>query len=97
MAFLRPNYLTRSELEQVLDSVADDVLVTVERIRSHNNGEIRRSAQMSAVDLRENLLRAHDEGNLTGGDWEVFIEKLGQKLIAHHDGVFWLESVNPSS
>ena len=92
MAFPRTNHLSLDELEQVLDTFPNDALVTVERVRSHNKGDIRRPEQLSAADLKAELLRAHAEEHLPSGDLEIIIKKLGQKLVAHHDGVFWLES-----
>lgn len=93
MATPRPAHLTLPELERLLATLPHDVAVTVERVRPHNRGEIRRAVTLRVADLREQLLRAHHESHLPGGDLELDFDALGQRLVAHHDGVFWLESL----
>ncbi len=90
MAFPRPNHLTLEDLEKLLEALQQDAFITVERVRGHNKGEIRRSEQMRVADLKDQLLRAYYEEDL-GCDWEIKIEKISKTLVAHHDGVFWLE------
>ncbi|WP_125468995.1 hypothetical protein [Methylomagnum ishizawai] len=80
-----------SELTEVLAALPQDEAITIERVRPHNKSEIRSAEQISPVELKRQLLLAHEEEHLPGGDWEVVISALGKRLIAHHDGVFWLE------
>lgn len=94
VAFSDSKHLTLSELAEVLVALPQDAPVAIARIRPHNKGEIRQSAQICSIDLRSQLLRAHEEGHLPGGDWEITVSALGKRLIAHHDGVFWLESLD---
>jgi hypothetical protein len=94
VAFPSSNHLSLSELAEVLETLPQGVAITIERVRSHNKGEIRHTEQISAVELTSQLLRAHQEEHLPGGDREVVISALGKKLVAHHDGVFWLEPLN---
>ena len=46
---------------------------------------------MRLHELRSLLIEALEEGHLPGGDLEVVVPELNQRLVGHHDGVFWLE------
>ncbi len=83
-------FLTRIELIALMQSLPP--VVRVDRVRPDNRGEIRKTVEMPAADLSALLLNSFDEGHQPGGDLEVIVGD--ERLVGHHDGVYWLEPVN---
>jgi hypothetical protein len=90
MRFPMTHHLSLEELKRVLSTLPADSSIAVDRLRSHNRSEIRRCEVIGVGELTALLLNAYDDGHLPGGDLEARIPSLGLKLVAHHDGVFWL-------
>ncbi len=84
------NFLSRVELIALMQSLPP--VVRVDRVRPHNRGEIRKTVEMPAAELSALVLNSFDEGHQPGGDLEVIVGH--ERLVGHHDGVYWLEPVN---
>lgn len=83
-------FLDQSAIEEILDSIEGDT-ITVERIRAHNKGEIRKSSVMTVNELKGFIHESIEDSHQPGGDIEVWLPKLEKKLVGHHDGIYWLE------
>jgi hypothetical protein len=46
---------------------------------------------MLVCELKEFILNAIDDELQPGGDLELWLPSLGEKLVGHHDGIYWLE------
>lgn len=84
-------FLTAVELTDALSSFAADDIVSVTRIRYKNRQEIRRQENIRCQDLMKFLESCLLERHQPGGDLELKIPALGQTLVGHHDGLYWLE------
>ena len=84
-------FLTAAELTDALSSFAADELVSVTRIRYKNRQEIRKQENIRLQDLIAFLHSCLLERHQPGGDLELKIPSLGQILVGHHDGLYWLE------
>jgi hypothetical protein len=87
------NYLSQEELLGVLKQFDASEPISVERVRSHNRGEIRNTLRMNFNEFQALVLDAIEEGHQPGGDLEVVVPKLNKKLVGHHDGIYWLEDL----
>ncbi|WP_444912499.1 hypothetical protein [Microbulbifer sp. PAAF003] len=84
-------YLNKDDIFELIDSLSSDV-VSFDRVRPHNKGEIRKSASMDRRELKEFIAGAIEEEHQPGGDIEIFIPSINKILVGQHDGVYWLES-----
>ena len=86
------NQLSESQVYELIDSLEGDT-VTFDRVRPHNKGEIRKPCTMSKVLLKEFISDAIEDEHQPGGDIEIPLPDLGQILVGHHDGLYWLEKL----
>lgn len=87
-------HLSLEQVRAALSSLASEPALTVVRVRPHNRGVIRKTFEMSLQELEALVVEAVADGHIPGGDLEVELVALNQRLIGHHDGVFWLEPLN---
>ena len=90
MAFSRPNHLTADQIREVLGAYASTHVMEVVRIRYKNKREIKHPEFMTAGELEQWIVASMDSG--WSFDMDVFLPATGQRLIGHHDGVYWLEA-----
>jgi len=88
-----PTFLSAIQLNEALSYFDPKDRVRVLRVRPHNQAEIRRTEEMTFTEFKALVLAAFEEEHLPGGDLEVVVPGINQRLVGHHDGVFWLEQV----
>ncbi len=86
-----PNYLQPNEISELLDNESCDVF-SVERVRPHNKGEIRKVESMTLWELKGFIFESIEDEHQPGGDLIVTLPKAAKKLIGHHDALYWLEN-----
>jgi len=84
------NYLTEKQVYETIDALMCEV-IKFESVKPHNKSEIRKSMTMDIKLFKRMVSESIEEGHLPGGDIEVKIPSLGQTLVGHHDGLYWLE------
>ena len=87
----RMNHLTEQEILTVLDLFDQKKPISIDRVRPHNRGEIRKSVLISVSELKQLIHLAIQEGHQPGGDLEIPIPGTDSILVGHHDGIYWLE------
>jgi hypothetical protein len=87
----KQTFLSKEQLSAVFDSFSTNQVVSVARIRYKNRKEIRTHENVRVEQLRAFIESCSTEGHQPGGDLELEIPVLGQTLVGHHDGVYWLE------
>ena len=92
MALPSPKHLSLVQIKEVLGHSPPGQAVQVRRMRSHNKSEISQLVPMSTEELKNLVVSSFEEGHQPGGDLEVLVPKIDQRLVGHHDGVYWLES-----
>ena len=94
MAFINPHHLSSEQIKEILSTLDDAQLVTVERIRYKNSRELRSTQEFSIAVLKEFIRTCIENEDQPGGDLEVNLCSIGKKLVGQHDGVYWLEELS---
>ena len=89
MAFARPDHLSADQIRELFGAYAPDHELEVIRIRRKNKQEIKRSEFITASKLERWIVESMDSG--WSFDMDVFLPATNQRLVGHHDGVYWLE------
>jgi hypothetical protein len=87
------NHLSREELLSILDQFDPGEELSIERMRPHNKGEIRKTVKMNLKEFRDLVLSSAEKGHQPGGDLELIVPKLNKRLVGHHNGIYWLEDL----
>lgn len=83
-------HLTEKEILDLIDGFSPEAVIPVIRIRYRNKQELRSTTPMTRHELSALILAGIEEEHLFGGDLELELPWLGQTLVGHHDGIFWL-------
>lgn len=87
------SYLSFENIIGLFDDLDRKAVVEFVRIRPHNGAGIRRRDAAVLEDLLEEISRSITEGHIYGGDLEIPLHAKQRRLIGHHDGLYWLDSL----
>ncbi|RYY80647.1 MAG: hypothetical protein EOO69_01795 [Moraxellaceae bacterium] len=93
MSYSNSKYLSQDQLFELLADFDDSEYIEIIYIRYRQRQEIHTLEKISFSNLKELIFNALDEGHIFGGDIQINLPRLSQKLIGHHDGIFWLEAL----
>ncbi|WP_026471792.1 hypothetical protein [Alkanindiges illinoisensis] len=93
MSYSNSKYLSQDQLFELLADFDDTEDIEIIYIRYRQRQEIHTLEKISFNNLKELIVNALDEGHIFGGDIQINLLGLSQKLIGHHDGIFWLAAL----
>jgi hypothetical protein len=89
MAFPQPRHLNEEQIEEILSVLPSGGMLSVTFVHYKNQQEISTVQEMTTESFIELVRESLESG--WGKDLELHIPSFNQKLVGHHDGVFWLE------